>query len=418
MPAVEATKVALESWVPVIFEASLQGDGAFAAVDILQRVGDGFSLLEVKATLSAKPQHLPDLAIQVHLARRAGLRIDRIEVMHLNRDHRHPDVEPLFARTDVTEDVEELVPGVAREIAGQLAMLEGACPDVATGTHCEKPYACPFTGRCWLDRPKHDVSELYSMSRKAETLRERGYEVIAEIPDDVRLGDVATRQRRAVVSGKLVVEDGLGAALAAIREPIAFLDFETVGLALPVWHGCAPYQAVPVQFSVHRLDPAGIVAHHEFLADAGRDPREDLARQLLESTKGAATVLAWSAGFERERIEELTEVLPHLADALRDLAARIADLLPIVRNHVYHPEFRGSFSLKSVGPALAPELAYTNLEVAEGMTASLHLERYLLYSDGLPEEERKNLRAALLAYCKRDTEILVRVLRVLQELAR
>jgi hypothetical protein len=161
-----------------------------------------------------------------------------------------------------------------------------------------------------------------------------------------------------------------------------------------------------VQLSVHRLGPAGTVTHHEFLADTGRDPREDLARHLLDSTKGAATVLAWSAAFERERIEELADDLPQLAEALHDLAARIADLLPIVRNHVYHAEFRGSFSLKSVGPALVRELSYTNLEVAEGMTASLHLERYLLYSHEWSDEERKDLRTALLAYCKRDTEIL------------
>lgn len=87
-----------------------------------------------------------------------------------------------------------------------------------------------------------------------------------------------------------------------------------------------------------------------------------------------------------------------------------------MRNHVYHPEFRGSFSLKSVGPALVPELAYGDLEVADGMTAALLLERYLRGADETAVEARAALRVALLAYCRRDTELLVRVYERLRKL--
>jgi hypothetical protein len=417
-PAVLATTAALEAGAPILFEASFEADAAFASIDILERNGAAFTLIEVKATVTAKPPHLADLALQVHLARRAGLQVSRVEVMHLNRNHRHPDVEPLFVRTDVTADVEALVPEVIRELTAQRAMLDGACPEVAIGPHCDKPYPCPFRGRCWPERPKHDVSELCGSPRKAEQLRKRGYELIADLPETERLGPVAARQRHAVIRGEMIVEEGLGVALAALREPIAFLDFETLGLALPVWRGCAPYQAIPVQYSAHCLTSAGTVTHHELLADGDRDPREELARHLLDATRDAATVLAWNAGFERLRIRELANALPHLAADLLELERRVRDLLRIVRAHVYHPEFRGSFSLKSVGPALVPELTYSDLAVADGATASLQLERYLLRSAELSAGEREELRAALLDYCKRDTELLMRVFGVLRGLAR
>ena len=416
-PAVAATRAAIDAGASVIFEACFVTDQAFAAIDVLERRGDGWTLIEVKATSSVKPQHLPDLAIQVHLARSAGLRIDRVEVMHLNRAHRHPDIKPLFLRTDVTAEVNALVSSVEGEVVEQLRMVEGGCPDVAIGDHCDAPYECPFKSRCWPVRPKHDVGELYGMSRKADSLRAQGYETIDALPDTARLSVIAARQRRAIINDGLIVEPGLRDAMRVLVEPLAFLDFETIAPALPTWRGQSPYQATAVQHSVHRVNVAGEVEHHAFLAEPGTDPRDALARHLLASTKGAATVLAWNASFEQKCIKHLAKMLPDLADELHALAKRMCDLLPIVRKHIYHSEFRGSFSLKAVGPTLVSDLAYTDLEVADGSTASAQLETYLLYPETLPDPERSRLRAALLEYCERDTLLLVRLVEVMRRLA-
>ena len=42
-----------------------------------------------------------------------------------------------------------------------------------------------------------------------------------------------------------------------------------------------------------------------------------------------------------------------------------------MRNHVCHPDFGGSFSLKSVLPAMVPELHYDTLAIGEGATADI-----------------------------------------------
>ncbi|MBZ5590542.1 MAG: DUF2779 domain-containing protein, partial [Acidobacteriia bacterium] len=96
------------------------------------------------------------------------------------------------------------------------------------------------------------------------------------------------------------------------------------------------------------------IAHHEWLADGPGDPRPELARALVAACLGARTVVAYNAQFERRCIEMLADAVPELADDLLDIAERLADPLPIVREHVYHPDFHGSFSLKSVLPALVP----------------------------------------------------------------
>jgi hypothetical protein len=39
------------------------------------------------------------------------------------------------------------------------------------------------------------------------------------------------------------------------------------------------------------------------------------------------------------------------------------------RKHYYHPEMRGSWSIKKVLPTIAPDLTYNNMEVANGLMA-------------------------------------------------
>jgi hypothetical protein len=85
------------------------------------------------------------------------------------------------------------------------------------------------------------------------------------------------------------------------------------------------------------------------------------------------------------------------------------DLLPIVRDHVYHPSFGGGFGLKAVAPALVRGAGYGDLEVADGDHASTLLEGLLLAPEKLGARERARVRAQLLAYCARDTEVLVKV---------
>ena len=88
------------------------------------------------------------------------------------------------------------------------------------------------------------------------------------------------------------------------------------------------------------------------------------------------------------------------------------DLLKIVRSHYYHRDFHGSFSIKSVLPALAPEFGYEDLEIRDGQLASVaFLES--IRSDAKPGR-REQLRSDLLAYCERDTEAMLRVVEAMR----
>ena len=174
-----------------------------------------------------------------------------------------------------------------------------------------------------------------------------------------------------------------------------------MGLAVPVWHGCHPYDQVPVQFSCHVQDAAGHVTHHEWLADGPGDPRPALAERLVAACEGARTIVAYNAPFERQCIEQLAEAVPALAAPLGSIAERLVDLLPIVRNHVYHPDFGGSFWLKRVLPALVPEPRYDGLAIADGQTASLAWRACSSAETGWRRQKRRRCGEKLLEYCHR-----------------
>ena len=196
-------------------------------------------------------------------------------------------------------------------------------------------------------------------------------------------------------TGKIIVGDGLREALSGFRGPLGFLDFETIALPIPAWDGCHPYDQVPVQFSFDLQTPSGL-RHAEWIADGPRDPRPGIAAAVVESCTGAQTILAYNAAFERGCIDRLVEAVPRLAKKLTRSATASRDLLPVVREHVYHPEFHGSFSIKAVHPALTGGDPDGNLAVGDGDAAMTALESLMF--DGLAPVEHEALKRSLLDY--------------------
>jgi predicted RecB family nuclease len=157
----------------------------------------------------------------------------------------------------------------------------------------------------------------------------------------------------------------------------------------------------------------GTVDHAGQLAEGSADPRMGVALSLARRFADMGSVLVYHAAFERERLRDLACLVPALEAPLLDVAERLVDLEAVVTDHVYHPGFHGSFSLKAVLPALVPGCGYDGLAIRDGGSAALAYERLRLLPRG-PERDR--LRADMLDYCARDTRGMVEIYRVLREL--
>jgi hypothetical protein len=245
-----------------------------------------------------------------------------------------------------------------------------------------------------------------------EELEEMGVESIRDIPNDFPLNE---RQRRActtVQTGEPWFSADLGEELKGLKYPLFFTDFETVNPAIPRFPGMRPYDQVPFQWSVHVLrEPGAEPEHHEFLATDAADPRREFIASLCSGLGKCGSIVVYSA-FESQRLSELAAWLPEFAGRVEKIQRRLWDLLPVIRNHVYHPGFAGSFSLKYVLPALVPDMTYSGMEVADGTDAGLAWES--LIRGGGDQTERDRIKKALLDYCGQDTLAMVRLVETLR----
>jgi len=417
--ALAQTEAALRTSSPAIFEATFSHQDVLARVDILERPPDGqWRLIEVKSSTSLKEYHLYDVTLQSVLLEELGMNVLPC-LMHLNREYVYDgqqyDLAKLFVIrevADATAPLREVVRQTLDEERRALAASDP--PDVAPGKHCTHPFSCPFYEICNQELPIDHLLNLPALSGKKQALlTAQAITSIGQIPKSFPLTE---RQRHAwecIRSGRPWYGPGLKAALAGLCYPLYFMDFETAGPALPRYAGMSPYDAIPFQWSVHVLrTPQAELEHFEFLADGGADPRPEFARSLCGVMGDQGSVIAYSAGFESSCLAALARVLPEYQSQTENIRGRLWDLLTVVRDQVYHAEFRGSYSLKSVLPALVPGMTYHGLAISEGSQASLAWEQMRCLPPG--NSEREELRAHLLTYCGQDTLAMVRLLEVLQ----
>jgi len=418
--ALEATQKAILRDPPAIFEAAFAFHRTLVRIDILKNNGDGsWDIIEVKSSTDLKDEHIPDVAIQRYVAEKAGLKVARTYLKHINRECIYPNLEDLFLDVDCTERVQEEIKTVAQRIDEMLVTLESeAPPKKDIGPHCDTPYECAFKDKCWEHIPENSVFELNGVWDKTKfDLYHRGLIQIKDIPENEKVSRAKVQQLKAVRTGTPVTDlKGLRGFLETIQYPAYFLDFETINPAIPQYDGLRPYSQVTFQFSCHIIEiEGGEVEHVEYLAEGTGDPRPGLADALLKVLGKDGTIVAYNQSFEKTRIEELARCFPSMANDLRELLSRFIDLKDAFSKHYYHPDFHGSFSIKDVLPVLVPDMTYEGMGVSDGGGAqAVYLK---LCHPNTPSEERAKCKKDLLDYCKQDTLAMVELLKRVQAIA-
>ncbi len=402
-----------------IFEAGFRAGGALAFADVLlpSDEGDqlGWRMVEVKSSTSVKDYHRDDVAIQAYVARESGLELKAIALAHIDSGWTYPgngDYQGLLVEADLTEEAFARTDEVRGWIAdAQAVVARKKAPRLATGAQCSAPYECGFLAHCQSAEPQaeHHVRWLPRRSQALKAhIEEHGISELRDVPDDL-LNPTQQRVKAATLSGQAFFDQPATAqALAAHKLPGYFIDFETIQFGVPLWKGTRPYQQLPFQFSVHRLGRTGRATHQAFLDLSGGNPSLAFAQSLVAACGERGPVFVYNAAFETTRIRELAERHPRLAIALRAINDRVVDLLPIARQHYYHPSQQGSWSIKAVLPALCPELHYDALDgVQDGGAAQ---QAYLEAITPATSAPRKaELERQLLAYCSLDTWAMVRL---------
>jgi len=406
------TREEVDRGTKAVYEATFSYDDVFVKADILVRERGVWNLYEVKSSTSVKEHYWDDVAIQYYVLSGCGIPLNRAYLVHINNSYvRNGDIVPeeLFVLQDITGVVKGKQASIPDSLAEMRAMLRGKVPDIDIGPHCDDPYECDFKDHCWRHVPEASVFSLRGRGIDPWELYRQGVIKLEDVP----LASLNLMQRMQVeyfLDKKSHADTKkVGEFLRKIWYPVCFLDFETFGSAIPLFDGTRPYQQVPFQYSMHRIDARGKEAKHfEYLAAPDADPRKELSEKLLSEIPEGACVLVYNIAFEKRVLRELGESLPGLRKRLATVAEGMIDLMePFKRRDIYHWKMNGSYSLKAVLPVLVPEMSYEGLEIRDGAMAS---EAYFAMVGISDPAELARLRKALLEYCRQDTLGLVRIL--------
>ncbi len=395
-----------------LFESAVERDGVLVRVDILRPQEDGWCLVQVKSSSSVKDSHLADCAVQLWVLEGNGIKIDRVHLSHVNTAFEYAgdsDYEGLLVEEDVTDRVRGLAAEVPEWLVSHQDILMGAEPQVRMSGRCD---TCAFVDHCERDLPEFPVAILPHGRKIVQQLLDEGITDLRGIPPD-RLQNErhimvwhATRTNEVFISKKLRQE------LCRLAYPRYYLDFESISFLIPRWEGSRPNQHIPFQWSCHVEHEDGLLEHREFLATDEEAPMRSFAESLIEDVDRGGPIIVYGA-FEQTILQQLIEVCPSLKRPLREIIDRLVDLLPLLREHYYHPVMKGSWSIKAVLPTVAPHLDYSTLEGVQNGTMAQ--QAYMTIVDPLtPPDQREQTIRSLLAYCQRDTLAMVEVVKFLE----
>ncbi|HYA14147.1 MAG TPA: DUF2779 domain-containing protein [Syntrophales bacterium] len=418
---IEKTKALIERGVKTIYEATFQHDGVLVMVDILHKGHQGWDIYEVKSTTEVKDIHLPDLAIQYYVLQGSGLNVSKACLVHINNKYVRQgelDVRNLFTISRMTGDVKEYQNQLRKDLVAMKKMLRGKCPAIDIGPQCSDPYECDYMEHCWSHVPHPSVFDITRLKAERKFgLYYQGILKFKDIPDDYPLNSAQRMQVKAEITGKSFInKQQIEEFISSLYYPLYYLDFETFKNAIPPYEGLKPYENIPFLYSIHYQErESGKLAHIEFLAKEGTDPREVIAKHLTEEMPSKACVLTWNMSFEKNIISTLADRFPKYAKRLMSIHDSIIDLMvPFQKKYYYTKEMNGSYSIKAVLPALVPELSYDNFEISNGDMASNTYATLNLIQD---KEQIKRIRKALLEYCKLDTLAMVKIVEKMRSLA-
>ena len=150
--------------------------------------------------------------------------------------------------------------------------------------------------------------------------------------------------------------------------PYHMIDFETSTVALPFYAGMRPYEALAFQFSHHVMQADGSVRHAgEFLCtEPGVFPNYAFARALkAELEQGAGSVFMWShhentilsaiirqLAEDPEAPEDAEVLIVFLKTLIKGGERAMIDLCTIAEKAFFHPDTKGSNSIKQVLPVM------------------------------------------------------------------
>ncbi len=244
--AIKKTGELIKAGKSVIYEATARSpEGIYSKIDIFKKVKgkNEWDLIEVKGSTTLKDYHVWDMASQRLAFVGAGYKIRKSILMHVNNGYVRKgdlDIKQLFTFQDCTKEVIERQKHVEDILPDLLKVLKkGREPSVDIGSHCDNPFKCDYKEHCWSHVPEYSIYDVAS-GKKLDELLSMGILNARDIPEGFSLG-AKTLAVKSYQDNKVIVDaPTLKEWIQKLEYPLYYLDYETVGPAIPKFDGTSP----------------------------------------------------------------------------------------------------------------------------------------------------------------------------------
>ncbi len=400
-----------------IYEAAFVDGDFVTRADIIEETRESLKIYEVKSSKSDTKKIkdlIKDIAYTVMVVKGADYNVNEASLVLLSDKYRKGmSNQSLFELYDVFNEVHKLIEIFVPEKERAVKILDNLeKPESEFIYECRN---CDYLKDCFnLNRDKTIFVLHKKHHSQIKKLIEQGRYLLEDLDEDELEKDLHRRIYRSLKENRVIVDDkpGLWKKLNELEYPIGYLDFETVGTALPLYDDLGPYEKLPFQYSLHiKKSPHSPLKHVDYLFfDPSVDKSKRLAETLAGDTEEIKTLIAYHDSFEKSVIRNLIERNGYdkqLRTELNDMLDKFVDLELLVKEHVYHPDFHGSFSIKKVLPALIPEFSYEGKAIKNGDDACYVFAK--MARGDYSEQEMEKFRKDLLEYCKMDTLAMVKI---------
>ncbi len=420
--SVEKTKELIAAGQTTIYEAAFVFDETLVAMDILVKRDGKWYAYEVKSSLKISHAYVMDAALQYYVIKNALPELEDIFIVNLNENYvleDKLDIHKLYKITSVKKDAERNVEFIKHHIAAAKATFhKNELPQISIGGHCFSPYACDFMGTCWKHTSVNNVFELSGVSKKqAGDWLVKGYLHINDVPDEELSGNSLKYVRSFRNNEEIIDRPGIREFLKKISYPIAFLDMEFYTPAVPKYKGKKPFELTPFLFSWQRLYREGDAPEETFFFhDEESNPEELFLQKLIGLAEKVSRILVFDTGQEIAALNNIVKHHPQYKKDVEKIKKKFVDLAEIFTTlRYYHPQQKGSTSLKKIHNAIFGKDIYAELPVNSGILATYGYDEYLTEPDIFKKQE---LKENLIAYCKMDTQAVLDIYTYLRKVSK
>ncbi|WP_339021544.1 DUF2779 domain-containing protein [Spiroplasma endosymbiont of Atherix ibis] len=256
--------------------------------------------------------------------------------------------------------------------------------------------------------------------------------------DELRiLQNVQSYLKKGFLSSKEIIKENAYDTLINLlkdyyKYPVYMYDFETVKWAVPKYDNSWSYEQIPFQYSIHVInnpnydfnDSKNTMEHSNFIANKQEDPIPEFLFNFIKDcfAYGPGIYVAYNKSFERSVIKNLIYSYPDFSAPLEFIYNNTIDLMEFFKKGknnwiIYHPDFRGSYSIKKTQPALDHSLSYKDLKINKGDKASQTFRQFL---DNVINQQEYEviLKEDMLKYCDRDTLAMIVVLQKIVDIVK